>query len=265
MLGNYFYNEVFRKTVIAFGTLFNNIEIRRKNGSVVEAMKIPLSYGSQQKWLARIRQIGTSQDPTRKSTAITLPRMAFEMTSISYDASRKVSPTQQIRSQDGKNTYMPVPYNIGFSLAILSKNQDDALQIVEQILPYFQPFFSITVNVLPEIGEKKDFPVVLNDLDYKDEYEGDFEERRTLIYTLSFTVKTYVYGPVVDLSGKEIKKAIVDTYTTVDTTAARELRYTVEPDPITAKWTDDFGFDDSFTEYTDGKQWNPVTGQDEPV
>jgi hypothetical protein len=244
--------------------LFNNIEIRRKNGTVVESMKVPLSYGNQQKWLARIRQIGNLQD-SKKSTAIVLPRMAFEMTSIAYDASRKVSPTQTIRGVDGKTVYMPVPYNLGFELSILSKNQDDSLQIVEQILPYFQPFYSITVNVLPEIGEKKDFPVVLNDVQYKDEYEGDYEERRTLIYTLNFTVKTYIYGPVTDNSGKEIRKVIADTYTTVDTTAARELRYTVEPDPSTADWGDDFGFNDTFSEFTDGQQWNPITGQDEPV
>lgn len=264
MLGTYFYNEVFRKTVIAFGTLFNNIEIRRSNNGVVEALKVPLGYGNQQKWLARIRQIGNLQD-SKKSAAITLPRMAFEMTTISYDPSRKVSPTQQIRGADGKTAYMPVPYNIGFQLSVITKNQDDALQIVEQILPYFQPFFSITVNVLPEIGEKKDFPVVLNDVDYKDEYEGDYEERRTLIYTLSFTVKTYVYGPVTDNSGKEIRKAIVDTYSTMNVEAARELRYTVEPDPSTADWNDEFGFDELFTEYSDGQKWNPVTGQDEPV
>lgn len=264
MLGTYSYNEVFRKSVVAFGTLFNNIEIRRKNGSVIEAMKVPLSYGNQQKWLARIRQIGNLTD-TKKSTAITLPRMAFEMTTINYDASRKVSPTQTIRGADGKTVYMPVPYNLGFQLSILTKNQDDGLQIVEQILPYFQPFYSITVNIIPELNEKKDFPVVLNDVSYKDEYEGDYEERRTLIYTLQFTVKTYVYGPVIDNSGKEIRKVITDTYTTIDTSAARELRYTVEPDPTTADWDDDFGFNETFSEFTDGRQWNPVTGQDEPV
>jgi hypothetical protein len=264
MLGTYTYNEIFRKTVIAFGTLFNNIEIRRKNNSVVEAMKVPLGYGNQQKWLARLRQIGNLED-SKKSTAITLPRMAFEMTSISYDASRKVSPTQTVRGADGKTVYMPVPYNLGFTLSVLTKNQDDGLQVVEQILPYFQPFYSITVNVLPEIGEKKDFPVTLNDVSYQDDYEGDYEERRTLIYTLTFTVKTYIYGPVTDNSGKEIKKAIVDTYSTVDPTAARELRYSVEPDPETADWNDDFGFNELFEEFTDGRQWNPVTGQDEPV
>ena len=145
----------------------------------------------------------------------------------------------------------------------LTKNQDDGLQIVEQILPYFQPFYSITINVIPEIGEKKDFPVVLNNVSYQDDYEGDYEERRTLIYTLSFTVKTYIYGPVTDNTGKEIRKVIADTYTTMDTTAARELRYTAEPDPINAAWDDDFGFSETFEEFTDGKQWNPVTGQDE--
>ena len=262
MLGTYTYHEIFRKTVIAFGTLFNNIEIRRKNGGVIEAMKVPLSYGNQQKWLARLKQIGNLQD-TKKSVAIHIPRIAFEMTSIDYDPSRKVSPTQTVKHPDGKTVYMPVPYNIGFTLSVLTKNQDDGLQIVEQILPYFQPFYSITINVIPEIGEKKDFPVVLNNVSYQDDYEGDYEERRTLIYTLSFTVKTYIYGPVTDNTGKEIRKVIADTYTTMDTTAARELRYTAEPDPINAAWDDDFGFSETFEEFTDGKQWNPVTGQDE--
>jgi len=107
--------------------------------------------------------------------------------------------------------------------------------------------------------------VVLNDVSYRDEYEGDYEERRTLVYSLQFTVKTYVYGPVIDNSGKEIRKVIADTYTTTDTSAARELRYTVEPDPSNAEWDDDFGFNETFSEFTDGQQWNPVTGQDEPV
>ena len=124
---------------------------------------------------------------------------------------------------------MPVPYNINFELAILSKNQDDALQILEQILPFFQPSFNITMNLVPELGEVKDYPVTLTSIDYGDEYEGDYDTRRTLIYTLQFIAKTYMYGPVVDKSGELIKKTIVDYSTDSVRTAPREVRYVATP------------------------------------
>ena len=148
MLGTYSYNEIFRKTVVAFGTIFNNIEIRRTNGTATEVMKVPLAYGPKDKFLARLRQVG---DLTEKDAVqITLPRISFEISGFSYDPARKVSPTQVIRNVDGDNgtkkAYMPVPYNVDFELAILSKNQDDGLQILEQILPVFQPMFNITIN-----------------------------------------------------------------------------------------------------------------------
>ena len=158
---------------------------------------------------------------------------------------------------------MPVPYNVDFELAILSKNQDDGLQILEQILPVFQPMFNITVNLVDAIGEKKDFPVTLNSVNYDDDYEGDFTTRRTLIYTLTFTAKTYLYGPVSDVSSKVIKTAIVDTAMKVDTTAPREVRYQVQPDPFTADADDNFGFNEIYSEFTDGKSRNPTTGADE--
>ena len=265
MLGTYSYNEIFRKTVVAFGTLFNNIEVRRTSGSKTEVMKTPLAYGPKDKFLARLKQVG---DLTEKDAVqITLPRISFEISGFSYDASRKVSPTQVIRHVDGDNgtkkSFMPVPYNVDFELAILSKNQDDGLQILEQILPVFQPMFNITINLVPELGETKDFPITLNSVTYEDDYEGDYTTRRTLIYTLSFTAKTYLYGPVSDTTDQLIKKAIVDTATSAIPTAAREVRYTVTPDPITADADDDFGFNELFSEFTDGLSRNPVTGQDE--
>ena len=162
-----------------------------------------------------------------------------------------------------KKSFMPVPYNVDFELAIMSKNQDDGLQILEQILPFFQPFFNITINLVPELGEAKDFPVSLNSVSYEDDYEGDYTTRRTLIYTLSFTAKTYLYGPVTDTTDKLIKKAIVDTALDSKRTAPREQRYTVTPDPITADPDDNFGFNELFSEFTDGLSRNPVTGNDE--
>jgi hypothetical protein len=158
---------------------------------------------------------------------------------------------------------MPVPYNINFELAILAKNQDDSLQILEQILPYFQPSFNLTMNLIPDLGEKRDYPVTLTSVDYSDEYEGDYDTRRTLVYTLQFVAKTYLYGPVNDATGEVIKKVQVDYATEVDRTAPREVRYTVQPDPLTADPTDDFGFNEFTSVFVDSKDYNPVTGQDE--
>ena len=269
MLGTYTYNEIFRKTVVAFGTLFNNIEIRRKkSGTDYEYMKVPLAYGPKQKFLARLQQTGNLTG--KQATQITLPRISFEITNFAYDSTRKVSPTQTIRYSPPetqgtaavKKAFMPVPYNIDFELAILAKNQDDGLQIIEQILPYFQPVFSLTIKLVPELGDVKDFPVVLNSCSYEDDYEGDYTTRRTLIYTMSFTCKTYLYGPVTSAGG-HIKKAIVDTATDSKVTAAREVRYTVTPDPVDADPDDNFGFNELVSDFQDGLSRNPVTGVDE--
>ena len=201
MLGTYTYHEIIRKTIVGFGTLFNDIEIRRTGeGGRIEAMKVPLSYGPKQKFLARLEQQATQEQPVQ----MVLPRIAFEVKNISYDSSRKVSPIQTIKAVDPDNdakvrrAYMPVPYNIDFELAIIAKNSDDAVQIVEQILPYFQPSFNITLNLVSVIGEKKDVPITLTSISYEDDYEGDYMKRRAIIYTLQFSTKTYLYGPVSD-------------------------------------------------------------------
>jgi hypothetical protein len=159
---------------------------------------------------------------------------------------------------------MPVPYNLSFELAIISKNQEDGLQILEQILPNFQPHYNLPIKLLPDMNETKDVPVVLSSVEYEDTYEGDFASRRAIIYTLQFTVKTYLYGPVTDK--KVIKKAITDIYTDTDTTnAPRQVRYIVQPDPLTADADDDFGFGITDTDFTDNKKRNPVSGQDEAI
>jgi hypothetical protein len=261
MLGTYSYHEIFRKTIVAFGTLFNNIELRRST----EVMKVPLAYGPKQKFLARLDQ---NPDPTNKRTQITLPRISFEINGITYDNARKVSPTQRIKiAKDGdanKNVFMPVPYNLSFELAIISKNQEDGLQILEQILPYFQPHFNLSVKLLPDVNETKDVPVILTNVDYEDDYEGDFATRRAITYTLQFTVKTYLYGPVTE--SKIIKKAITDMYTSIDTSSApREVRYTIQPDPLDADADDDFGFGIVDEDFTDNKKRNPVSGADEVI
>ena len=230
MLGTYYYHEIIRKTIIGFGTLFNDIFIKHENtdDSTLDETKVGLAYGPQQKFFAKIRE----QANLTKAVAITLPRMSFEMTSIQYDASRKSGVTQTFKASDGTNlkkVFMPVPYNIGFELSIFSKLNDDALQIIEQILPFFQPSFNITVNLVSSIGEKRDIPIVLDNISFRDEYEGDFTTRTALIYTLQFTAKTYLFGPVADTSDGLIKKVQVDYASDTAASARRQMRYVATP------------------------------------
>jgi len=264
MLGTYYYHEIVRKTIISFGTLFNEIFIRHKDsgGDTFSEMKVPLAYGPSQKFLARLEQ----QADLNKPVAITLPRMSFEMTSIQYDSARKLGVTQTFKASDGANlkkVFMPVPYNIGFELNILAKLNDDALQIVEQILPYFQPSFNLTLDLVSSIGEKRDVPIVLDSMNFQDDYEGDFSTRRALIYTLGFTAKTYLFGPVPSSSEGIIKKVQVDVATDTNTrTAKREMRYTVEPNPVTAGPDDDFGFSETTSFFSDSKSYSPTQQKD---
>ena len=264
MLGTYFYHEILRRTVISFGTVFNDIHIRHKNssGGDISDMRVPLAYGPMQKFLARIEQ----QPELNRATQITLPRMSFETTDISYDPTRKASITQTFKASDGTNlkkVYMPVPYNVGFELNIMVKLNDDALQIVEQILPYFQPSFNLTVDLVDSIGEKRDIPVVLDNISFEDDYEGDFSTRRALIYTLNFTAKTYLFGPIAESTEGLIKKVQTDLYTDTNTkTAKREMRYTATPTPPGVEPGDDFGFDENWYDYSDGKSYSPTQQKD---
>ena len=220
----YFYNEILRKTIIGFGTLFNSMEIQQE-GSVV---RIPLAYSTTQKFLARIEQ---SPD-LNKPMAITLPRMSFEFTGLTYDPSRKVTTTQTFTAKDKddgtetRKTYMPVPYNMQFELSVYTKLNDDALQIVEQILPYFQPAYNLSIELVDQIKEKRDVPIVLEGITMQDDYEGDFTTRRVLYYTLRFTAKTYLFGPTKSASKDIIKRSTVSYLTGTDTTnTRREVTY----------------------------------------
>ena len=236
MLSNYFYHEILRKTIISFGTLFNDIQIKHKDksGGDFSIITVPIAYGPIQKFLARIEQ----SPNIRKEVAITLPRMSFEMTGISYDPGRKSSTMQTFKSLDkDKNemtkVFMPVPYNVNFKLSIMSKLNEDALQVIEQILPYFQPHFNLTVDLVSSIGEKRDIPMILNNISMDDQYEGDFTSRRVLIYSLDFTAKTYLFGPVGSPNEALIKQVQVDHYTDTNrVNASRQLRYVVEPRAI---------------------------------
>ena len=255
-----------RKVVVAFGTIFNNINIVRKNnsGAVIQSMKVPLAYGPKQKFLARLRE-----DPNlNKKVALTLPRVGFEISGISYDSTRKLNSIQKIKktnsSEDGKtisSQFMPVPYNMDFEMVVMAKSSDDALQIVEQILPFFQPDYTITLNDNTAMGTTRDVPIVLNNVAYEDSYDGDFNERRVLTYTLTFTSKFYLYGPVVDQ--KVIKQVQVDQYTDMPVNAPkREQRYTVTPNPITADADDNFGFNETSSFFEDAKNFDETSGTD---
>jgi len=233
----YFYNEILRRTIISFGTLFNAITIKQTNASddIVNTVRVPLAYGPTQKFLARLEQ---SPDLS-KSVAMSLPRMSFEFTGLTYDGSRKVSTTQQYTVKDpdngeeSKKIFMPVPYNMQFELSIMSKLNDDVLQIVEQILPYFQPSYNLTVELVESIQEKRDIPIVLENITMQDDYDGDFTTRRVLLYTLRFTAKTYLFGPATSATKDIIKKSTVSYLTGTDlTNATRELSYSTVPRAI---------------------------------
>ncbi len=233
----YFYHEILRKTIVSFGSLFNDITIKHKNNSndVVSVIKVPFSYGPTQKFLARLNQSPDLNKPIQ----ITLPRMSFEFTGLTYDSTRKSTTTQTFTKKsvtDGKETkkvYLPVPYNLQFEVSIMSKLNDDALQIIEQILPYFQPAYTMTVELVDEINEKRDVPVILENITMQDDYEGDFTTRRVLIYTLRFTVKTYLFGPTLSATKDVIKKTTISYITGGTTnTPSREVVYSAEPRAI---------------------------------
>ena len=208
----YFYNEIFRSVIIGFGSMFNGIEIQHKNESdnTISTLRVPLAYGPTQKFLARIEQ----QANLNKSTQMSLPRMSFEFTDLQYDPTRKSTQTQQfvVKNSSGseiKKGYVPVPYNMTIQLSIMTKLNDDMLQIIEQILPYFQPSYNLPINFLGDFKEKRDIPIQLDGITMEDDYEGNYETRRALVYTLTFTAKTFLFGPLSDVSGDIIKKVTV--------------------------------------------------------
>ena len=212
MLGSTFYHQTIRKYVAAFGTLFNDINIERKNssGAVVERVKVPLAYGPRQKWILALSDT-TDQ---RRVLAARLPRIGFSLTGVSYDSVRKLNTVIRNVAANTASTgsvlsqYNPVPYNFDFELFILVNNAEDGTQILEQILPYFTPEFTVTINTIPDMGIKADVPIVLNSASQSDEYEGELATRRTIIWTLSFLLKGFVYPDV--KSGTLIKSIEVN-------------------------------------------------------
>ena len=266
MLGNRFYNQSFRRLIIAFGQVFNNIVIQRTNstGGVTSRIKVPLAYAPKEKFLVRLDQ---QANLNSREFATSLPRMGFEITGLNYDPSRKLTRVQkysQVKTgEEGKKVnfnYTPVPYNINLQLYIFTATAEDGLQIVEQILPFFQPDFTVTINAVPALDIKRDVPIVLGNINYEDNYDGDFTTRRAVIYTLSFTAKSYLFGPMNNSS--VIKKSQADIGTDTDTPLTREERIVGIPNPTTADADDDFGFTTTISFFNDGKRFNPSSGSD---
>jgi len=218
MFGTFFYNETTKRAVSIFGTLFNNITIKKikSDGTVLFQQKVPISYGPKEKFLERLKEEPNLSDGSR--TAISLPRMAFQLSGFEYDASRQQNKLirQSKTTLDTDDTtkrsfqYQPSPYNLNFTLSILTNQTNDALQIVEQILPYFQPEYTVTMKMIDDMADVRDVPIILNSVSMDENYEGTFEENRTIEYTLDFTMKIYFFGPV--NTGKIITNVIERDY-----------------------------------------------------
>jgi hypothetical protein len=208
----YFYYAILRKIVNCFGALFDNIYVvgTDNEGDVFSTIKVPIRYGPTQKFLARVEQVPDLNKPIQ----ITLPRMSFEIIGMTYDSSRKVTTTQTFLVRDPNNncavrkSFLPVPYNINFELSIFTKKNDDMFQIIEQIVPYFQPFYTMTIDLVEEINENRDVQVNLDNIVMTDNYEGDYLERRALIWTLKFTAKTYFFSLIP--SASDVSKDIIN-------------------------------------------------------
>ena len=244
MFGSYFYHSQIRRTIAVFGTLFNNINIRKTDsaGKILQDIKVPLAYGPRQKFLARVQN---QTDLNDAKLAIKLPRMSFEITSISYDTNQTVNKSNEVRvgsitSNTRNSVRAPAPYRVGIQLNIMAKNQDEALQILEQILPTFKPDYTVTINEVPRIGIKSDIPIVLQGVSMNDDYEGDFITRRAIIYTLDFETRVNFYGEV--QNKKTIRKVVSDFFDFDKGNEGLLERQQVTTNPATANITDTFTY-----------------------
>jgi hypothetical protein len=244
---NVFYHGIIRKSIVAFGRLFSDIYIDRKQGdsvtgTTIQRLQIPLAYAPKEKWLVRIEQ-----DPTLENhTYVSLPRMSFEILGYNYDPARKVNRMQQIKCGDASGSvstmYTPVPYNIDISLYVLTKTQEDGLQIIEQILPTFTPEYTMTINAVPDMNVKLDVPIILNSVAVNDEYDGDFQTRRFVTHTLNFQMKVNLFGPI---TGKNVIDTVNANVGNNENFSNPNRVYTAEGDVTTAtvdteSWEDGF-------------------------
>ena len=226
--------------------MFNNIHLDRRNanGEIIQTLKVPLSYAPRNKFIARIQASPLAYE---NSFETFLPRMGFEITGVAYDPTRRISLVQQNRSQVTNNLvnsqYAPSPYNIGITLYVYTKNQDDGLQIIEQILPYFNPDYNLTLNAIPDLNIKNDLPILLEGINYEDDYENDFTQRRAIIWSLNFNLKLNFFGPI----SKQgiIRSATINTFNN-ENLSNQTSKYTVTTNPGNASITDDFNFVETF-------------------
>ena len=269
MFGEHFYHKQIRNTVIAFGTIFNNIHIKRldSSGNPLQSLKVPLSYSPKEKFIARLDQ-QSSLTGSDSSVAITLPRMAFDITGYAYDPSRKLNKNQRrgVVTTNADTTklnaqYSPVPYDVSIELNVFTANSDDGLQIIEQILPYFQPDYTVTMIESRTMDTKRDIPFVLESVNYEDSYAGSLTETRRITYSLSFTAKIYLYGPI--STGAVIKTVSADLYdNTSDQGPSRSERVTVTPNPTSADKDDTYTYTTTLDFFDDGKNYDEETGDD---
>lgn len=265
MFGRTFYNSSLRKYIITFGNMFNGIYVQRldSSGNRIQNIKVPIAYGPKQKFLVRL-----GQDPNLdQDVALSLPRIGFEVVGMNYAANRKLPSTIKHSKVDRADLsklttqYVPVPYDIQIILSIFVKNADDGAQIIEQIVPYFQPEWTNSINLIPEMNLTYDVPCVLNDISIEDSYEGDFDTRRALIYNLTFTMKGYFFGPI-STTGT-IKRITLNSFSDIvatdslqsvtvqpglksDGTPTSNTALSIPPSEIEA--TDDYGFTKSISE-----------------
>jgi hypothetical protein len=242
------YHGITRKAIVAFGVMFNNLNVRRRDteGAIQQTIRVPLAYAAKNKMLARIARL---PDPENAQQQTTVPRMSFEVIAFEYDGARKINlmnQTSQIISQtQAKRVYGPTPYNLTVNLYVYTKNQDDGLQIFEQIAPAFNPDFNVTVNYIPELGIKHDLPIILNSVAYDDGYEGLMEEQRVIIWTYTFTLKLYYYGPTE--TQEVIRSSIVNIFND-PALEERIYKYSVTTDPADADPADNYRFFETFDE-----------------
>lgn len=237
--GNVFYHAIIRKTIVAFGNLFSNIYIDRKQGNsetgtTIQRLQIPVSYSNKEKWIVRVEQ-----DPDlEKNVYTTLPRIAFEITGYNYDSSRKVNKMSKLMCYDNgqaQSMYAPVPYNLDISLYVLTKTQEDAMQIIEQILPTFNPEYTLSINAVPDMNVVMDVPLILNNIDVMDEYDGDLQTRRFVTHTLTFTAKINLFG------GTSTNGVILDSTANISTNSGQirvEEQYNATGDLTTGEITE---------------------------
>lgn len=242
-----YYFGTLRKIIVAFGSLFNDINIVRfdVNGNPIKTIKVPLAYGPKQKWVQRINQRNSITSTRNKTVDVgmTMPRMAFELTRIEYDPARQTNPLQKRAvtnpADSNRRLYQrnPVPYDISFNLHILVKNVDDGMQIVEQILPYFTPDYAVTIKEVPQLDVDRDVSIIYAGMSSEDSYEGSFQDMRVVTWTLQFVAKAYFYPPITDGS---IIKTIYDNFYTQPDMQTVEASVSLAVNPKTANKEDDY-------------------------